>query len=198
MGKLKLRDVQFCLGVERIHGVIHAEQGMALFYCPARGIIALYPGRLSAEDYETTKTVYVYNGTNKLRLRRGRDDVLNSEMTQYDLDLLTQFKRLEDMVEAEKIKRIPKIMASYASVIMLVMTGVLAYIFRSYIPMFFAIEGAIVFVGVLSFLSAMSLTKTLNSPRVYDANGCWVNMKTGETNLSGGFKIPSKKEAGLL
>lgn len=199
MKGITLRDVRFCFAVEKVTGVIHAEQGLALFYVPDKGIIARYPGNLTAKDYGTEKTVWMYPSTRKIKLRRGRDDVPVEELEDMDVDLHSEISQLESMIEEERIRRVPKVLSAYASIVAAIVVGVASAFFLKRSMLFAFPLAASVLLFLFNFIRGRSISKALSSPIVFDCDGAWLNLETGECSLNGGCIIShySKEEVAL-
>lgn len=204
MRKIVFEDVDFCLGVKRVVGQIVAEQGIPVFYVPKEHLIMRVPFAVSAEYYDQTFEAFIYPGCKDVLLQLGEDDILIDDLTEGDLDLLSEMDVLEAMAEEEKIRETPAIakkffnmFVSILALVGLVMASVVFHIEVPFIAMLgiAIVAGAIFLINLLRFISCI---KFLSSTKVYDRSGRWVDLQTMETSLNGGYTIPRKENSSAL
>lgn len=190
MKNIVLDDIRFKLGVREVTGIIHAEQGIPMFYNEEEGIVARLPFPVSAEHYEMPVCVYMRPHTNEIITHLGPDDKIIDELGEDEEDVTNSYEILRSQFDEQKLRRVPRaLMATgmcWISAILTIIGGALLYfkILPTWIPV--AVLGA-VFVG--SLIVSRSYTKILNQNIMYDSFGNWINFDTGETSLNNGYTL---------
>lgn len=194
MKNLTLEDIHFKLGVREVWGIIHAEQGIPLFYSEKESIISPLPFFVSAKQYERPIIVYMRPHTNEIIERFGFDDKLISELNDDEEDVIGEYSMLKVQMTEQKMRIIPRavsIMGLFGINILLLIAALifrLLGIMSTWIPVI-ALSATF---AVLAFLT-YSYTRILNQNIIYDADGQWVNFDTGETSLNGGYRVDLTK-----
>lgn len=191
MGKIVLNDLDFCLAIKQVTGVIRAEQGVPVFHSEEDGIVAPIPCFISAEFYDTEVSAYMYVGTNQLLLEPQVDDVMVDDLTGEDVAVNESYDELQFLMEEQKIRLVPKALmfsaiSAMGVVLALIIAALLFFKFVSFKPLFLLDLIPIVAGG----LGVRYYGKILDQTTIYDRNGNWVNLTTGETSLGEGFRLP--------
>lgn len=192
-GKIVLDDVTFKLGIRKVTGVIHAEQGIVAFYVPNENIISRIPFPVTADMYETEVDAYVRLHTNELVLKPTKDDCTQEVLDRHDdfLDVSVDKEIMMSLFEEQKLKKIPQVagfsIATFLGLIAAVVLAVLTFGFKMHLLIPFVVA---VVIWAIGSVGSTYWKNTLNSMIAYDVNGKWVNMETGETNLSHNYAIP--------
>lgn len=189
MKRIVLRGVRFKLGVSEVTGTIKAQDGIPFFYCEERNTVSSLPFTISPDYLGATVSAYMRSASHELLLELGPDDVLDKDMKPYDIDLCTQLDRVEALYEEEKIRRLSDIGYPF---VMSVLAGLVLVVSLLFHAWYIAIAAALVLLVELRDVRRVS--RLLNRQIVYDPTGKWVNLLTRETNLNGGYKLPTEEE----
>lgn len=181
---LVLDDVVFKLGIREIKGIIHGQQGMAVFICEDEGIAEPLSFSPPIEAYETEVSTFIRTYDKSIVLEPGVDDKpvdkLREDRGEIDASAL---EAISEMAEGQLLKRIPDVISGVSSTIFTTVLAIgLAFTPLPLFP-FVVVPGCI---GIWGFGWSLSNYKWLNSQRVYDAKGNWINLKTGRTSLNHG------------
>lgn len=180
---------QFKAGVIKAHGYYDTQMGMVFFCCEEHKIYFPVPYHVPYTLYGEEVDMLVREDTGEYIEQLMEDDVILGEEGK-DVIVLTEdraIKRLDEKVESIKIRLVPKALKAIGALLFcLIVTVLCAIFFRKIIPL----AGCIV-ITLLVFLRTRKLYRKLNSRRVYDMYGQWVDLDTGESNLNGGssFKV---------
>lgn len=190
MGKLILQDKVFKLGVRKVNGVIHAEQGIIMFYNEAEHIFCPYPYPTTADDYEQETALYMRSSSNTVVRNPTQDDCLVGKLRANWIDVCTSKQMLEDQLESEKIQRVPTAMKFFGvaaiGVISLLVLVVLAAL--NILRMWLLFIPVVVFL-IAGFSGATYFSKLLGKNVLYDKRGNWVDVASGDTNLGDGSNL---------
>lgn len=184
MKKIILKDYRFKLGVKQYDGIIHAEQGIPMFYCPGEGVVARLTFPVCADDYEEPLTAYIRGDEDEIILELDTDDILLQDIRGDMLDVIENTEYLSDILNEERVRYAPTVLKWVGGTILTFIATLVLLFFKQYI-----ICGIAALVTLIQFLFARSGIKTVTTTRVYDRRGRWVDVATGETNLNGGYRL---------
>lgn len=187
MAKLVLKDKVFCTGVEEVTGTFEAEHGMVIFYNQERGIVLPVPFYVPWQLYGTKATLMIRPSTGEYVEDLGKDDIPVSKMKDKHIDLCEGLRELEGVIEQMKIAVVPSALRWIGFLILCVIVFIASFFVfgKGTIPNY-----ALGVLALLVFLRVRSLYKMLNSRRVFDSRGRWVDLDTGASNLNDGQEFP--------
>ncbi len=179
MEGITLDDYRFKLGVKTYHGIIHAEQGMAMFYCEGEGVVARLPFFVSADLFEQPFTAYMHDGDDTIFTELDYDDILVEDIRSDMLDVSGNWKQLEELVESAKLALLPKAArVTLATIVVGISTIIVTFL------KWYWLSSILFLVTVGMIFWTRGYIKTLDSHVVYDRRGRWVDLETGRTNLN--------------
>lgn len=185
MAKLILKDMVFVTTVAEVTGLIHAEQGIPMFYNKERGILSPLPCFIRAEFYETEVNAFVRIGSKEVILEPGPHDRLEGHLRKYEYDVFLQYDQIMDNRERAKLSLVPRALACSAGSLIGFIVLLVGVLLLKLWP--------VTAVGFLAFVIGNLCTrhyrKALDSEIVYDRKGNWINIVTGETSLNDGLFI---------
>lgn len=195
-----LGDVVFKLGIRIVRGVIHGQQGMAVFICEEEGIAEPLPFFPPIEAYDNEATSYIRTYDKSIVLELGRDDkfIEDIDSNRGEIDV-TDPQLIASLFEKQKLRIIPDVLSGLGTT---VITGVVALIMLlTSLPRFpFMVVPACI--SIWGAFWTLSCYKHLSRPVAYDARGNWINLDTGKTSLNDGqfsYKVerPRRRDRGL-
>lgn len=186
MKKLTVEGKRFKVGTAQLKGIIHAEQGIPMFYCEREGVIARLPFFVSADMYEEPFTAFYHPGSDVIFTELSRDDILLEDVRPDMIDVIGEDTNLGQLLEKAKLEILPHAMTlCLCSVLSVIVSVVSILLFRKFLVSL--LLGALT-VGIIG--ATRSHLGALNSTVLYDKRGRWVDVATGKTNLNGGWDIP--------
>lgn len=188
-----LEDTYFKLGAERVVGHILAQNGIPYFYCDEKGTASSLPFAVSSDYLGVETRAYMRNGTTEILAELGEDDVLIDELEDDELDVLAGLEPVNALYEEEKIRRLSDLTYPFFVCIFSVAAVITGIVMKKW---FILVAGLIAL--AINVFDIYRISKVFRRQRVYDAAGHYVDLSTGETDLNGGYKIPSESEAGLF
>lgn len=184
MKKIVLKDYRFKLGVKRYDGIIHAEQGIPMFYCAGEGVVARLTFPVCADDYEEPLTAYIRNGEDEVILSLDSDDILLEDLREDMLDVTENTEYLSDLLNEERVRFVPKVLQTIGSTILTLIAGIALMLFKQHM-----LGGVAFGVTLAQFIVVWRGIKVMSDTRIYDKRGRWVDVATGDTNLNGGYRL---------
>ena len=184
MKRIVLEDYRFKLGVKQYQGIIHAEQGIPMFYVPGEGVVARLTFPVSAYQYEEPFTACIRNGEDEVILELDTDDILLADIREDILDVTENYAYLQDFLGEKRVEFIPGVLKWISGAILTGLAAVVAFFLKSYY-----IAGAALLVTVIQGLCARSILRVVTDTIVYDKRGRWVDTATWQTNLNGGYQL---------
>ena len=191
--RIVLEDTYFKLGVSKVTGVIKAQDGIPFFYCEERNTVSSIPFAISPDYLGAVVSAYMRNNSNELLLKLGPDDVLTEDLREGEIDLCSELERVEAMYEEEKIRRLNDVGYPFIMFLLGVIALVVSLVFHAW---YFAIASTAVV--LVELRDVLRVSRVFSKQLVYDAAGKYINLSTRETNLNGGYKIPTEEEVLLF
>lgn len=184
MKRITLPDYQFRLGVRAYDGIIHAEQGVPMFYCEDEGLVARLTFPVTADQYEEPATAYIRNGEDEVLSGLDTDDILEDDLRDDMLDITEQYAYLSDYLNEQRVQYLPKGLKWISGAILTGIAAIAAIYFKKYII------AAVAFgLTVLQIFLAWSTLRVIVDTRIYDKRGRWFDTATGQSNLNGGYTV---------
>ena len=187
MKRIVLQDYRFKLGVKRYEGIIHAEQGLPMFYCEGEGVVARLTFPVSVWQYEEPYTAYIRNGEDAAINQLEKDDILLEDIRDDMLDVTENMGYLSDFQNEARVQHLPKALSWIGGTIATSIALLVALLFKLWI-----VAGVAFVITVIQIIFARKEIQVMTTNRVYDRNGKWVDTATGHTSLNGGYRIEMK------
>lgn len=184
MKRIVLSDYVFKLGVRRCDGIVHAEQGIPMFYSERDGIVARLSFPVTYMEYEEPITVYIRHGESDALRELDVDDILEEDIRDYMLDITEQHAYLSDYLNEKRIQYLPMGLKWLGGALL---TG-----FAVIILIILKLFKLSVVAGILTAIQlywAWRILHVIIDTRIYDKNGRWFDVSTGHSNLNDDYTI---------
>lgn len=186
MKKLILPGKRFKIGTRQLTGIIHAEQGMAMFYCEREGVVARLPFCATVDMFEEPFTAFLHTGEDVIFTELSRDDILLEDVRPDMIDVVGSNTNWNRLLERAKMDVLPTaMMMCITSVITFIAWLVTTVLFKK---LWLSILLGLAFLSL--FIEARDYFRVLSSTVLYDKRGHWVDVSSGKTSLNGGWDIP--------
>lgn len=203
LGYLQNDTVIFGTLVHEYDAVICAEQGMVVLHVPSMRKVYLLPGGVSIDSsaFGSEVGIIVRDIIDEVILEKGPDDYTESELEENPeilaIDSRSEVEKIVDETKLQELSQNTKSISTLLAGIVLTVVGALLWKRGFFIPLVCLVSmplGVIIsiFGGVVPLVK---MIRRLNSDVMFDANGNWVNVKTGETSLNDGmtFRVESRE-----
>lgn len=178
-----LEDIVFKLGIREVKGIIHGQQGMAVFVCEEEGIAVPLDFNVPLERYEEEITADIRTFDKSLVFEPGVDDMveccIDTDAGELDVDPVL----LRNLFEGEKLRVVPQVITGMGYTFLSALAAVIFRILNFPIFPYLAIPFCL---SVYGLVWSIRWYIQLNKSVVYDSRGNWVDLATGQTSLNGG------------
>ena len=172
-----LPDINLCIEIEDVEGIICAEQGMVVFYSAERGIVTPLKFFVPADMYGEEVVASVSKVTREVYSRRPPYGKYADDMQENDYDI-HDYNALSTLLDQYKISQVSTIIPFYLITFCAIVGIIFSVVTQTFISLMLCTLSSIAAV-----VCARAYSKRLDSQTIIDSSGNWVNLETGENSF---------------
>lgn len=187
-----LKDTAFRLGLREVVGTIHGQQGITCFIAKDEDLAVPLSFNVHHTMYGADAVAYVRTSDNTVVFELGEHDKLLKDLNECAGEVdISDPSQLADVFEELKIKMIPGVASGLSSTVFSAAITVVAYILGWKLFPFLVIPALI---AVWSCCWTISSYTQMNGSLIYDSEGNWIDLRSGETSLNDGtYRFPVRR-----